>query len=118
MNKLTVALLAATLIPTQAIAAQQFDLVCSGAYARIAAPFIPHFVVDLNTMEWCDQNVCRKVREVTPSTITFRDGHSDQGDGGIEYVDRQTGELIWINDGTSKAICTPAPFSGFKAAKF
>lgn len=110
--------LALLLTATSANAADQFDLICKGRSSTT------HFRVDLASREWCWENCSGtwRIAEVTASRITFKDERSGPSQA-YNSVSRATGQWFMSARGIygfihDDGICTPAPFSGFPAAKF
>lgn len=118
------------LLPAQAIASDQFDLICKGRQKTRAAgswrPVTERFRIDLAAKRWC-RGGCTKVAAIAAvddARITFM--HSSRADslGAIDfYVDRSTGKLVEYRQNeifTSQleGTCESAPFSGLPANKF
>lgn len=120
------------LLAGQAVAADQFDLVCKGwTRDRVQGPKQPlevRYRVDAAAKLWCqaDCHLVQAIQEITPGMITFRSNLLEAGrqsDFFDQTISRSSGELTdfmagsyiyWERGGT----CEPAPFSGFPAGKF
>ena len=115
--------LALCLIATPAMAAEQFDLVCT------AKKTSERYRVDLARGEWCfgECDFVQKVASVTSGLIVLSE-HRPAFDGdkiAANRINRVSGEWEWYNFDTKlmvsmdhKGKCEPAPFSGMPAAKF
>ena len=111
--------LALALLSTPAIAADQFDLVCSAKKDRT------RFRVDLTTGEYCADKCdqVRRIAEVTSGMIVFRQDEPKPPENirGYNRVNRITGAWEWysfapqfdITPQDIRGTCEPAPFSGF-----
>jgi hypothetical protein len=109
-------------IPAQAIAADQFDLICT------AKKEVQHYRLDLTRMEYCwsDCRRVQKIQEVTSGFITFfKIEPKYKGDEeGWNTVNRVTGEWSWFNANLAASLhiqdirgsCEAAPFSGLPEA--
>jgi len=112
------------LAATPAVAADQFDLVCTAKKSGT------RYRIDLTRGEWCegDGTVVKKVAEATTGML-FLARHEPSGvrDKTVRlWVNRNTGE--WADysydpafDTTGslkKGFCQPASFSGFPSPKF
>lgn len=124
-----IALLAIGLAQATPIRPSKFDLLCDGSFRSGARKRIPvsfRYVVDLDRMLWCKNDVgliaCPKVSpivRVDDSRYTFRESKPNELSL-FDYVDRQTGssssydrQLGFLQDG----LCRIAPFSGFPIPK-
>lgn len=112
--------LALSLMPGQATAADQFDLLCVSTKGEKL-----HYRVDLAAREWCWEE-CKfgtwRIADVTSSRIVFKDEATARSIVS-NVVDRASGTFSRYNrdlSGTSASSgkCEPAPFSGFPKAKF
>jgi hypothetical protein len=124
MRTLVVALMVAA--PGVASAADQFDLICSGATEQTqspaAQPFKDRIRIDLKAGRYCRETCANggKIAEVTPDLIVFY-----KSEDSWLNVSRQTGKLQefiakpslgfqW----STNATCTVAPFTGLPSPKF
>jgi hypothetical protein len=110
------------LAATPAVAADQFDLVCT------AKKDVTRYRVDLNRGEWFLEK-CRgvvKIAEVTAGTLTLLDEKAAKS-GDVEHhiiINRSTGD--WYSSfsvgdlapSVERGTCEPASFSGFPSPKF
>lgn len=112
------------LMATPAVAADQFDLVCT------AKKTVVRYRVDLATGEYCDGNCTetRKIAAISSATLTLFDRRpAYRGDWeGKTEVNRTTGSWS-VNSYSPKTqpfpfqqngLCEPADFSGFPQHKF
>ncbi len=118
-RKIPIALLIACMA-SPAIAAEQFDLICTSKSER------EHYRVDLDRSEWCagDCSQVMKFQSVTSGMLTMHD-HIPTFPRDSRYsltVNRVTGEWLWYNFNPVyrstqdiKGTCTAAPFSGINA---
>ncbi len=118
MAKISVVALSLALLPAPALAADQFDLICKGDKETV------RYRIDLAAGEWCWEK-CEatiKIASATSSRITFMDQDTPSLHA-TAFVDRASGEW-WqsyrnsYSSAYNHGFCTPAPFSGFPAAKF
>lgn len=107
------------LLATPAVAAEQFDLVCTAKHDKA------RYRVDLARGEWC-QDACKEtsqIARVTPATIVLyqKDRAFERDDTALKSIDRVTGEWTDLYTGGQysswaiKGKCVPATFSGFPA---
>lgn len=114
--------LALCLVATPAMAAEQFDLVCTAKKDTV------RYRVDLAKGEWCVGSCATvlKVASVTSGTITLvdREPQFASDDRDLNQIDRTTGEWTDISYGgrsspwERKGVCKVAEYSGMPAAKF
>jgi hypothetical protein len=109
---------------TSAMAADQFDLVCTAKKTMV------RYRVDLTRGEWCfDQcKLVQKLAEVTAGEIVLiRDKPLSPRDSETENrISRSDGSWYWYNysprtsvvPNVTKGVCEPAAFSGFPTNKF
>lgn len=115
--------LALSLIATPAIAAEQFDLVCTGDKDTM------RYRIDLAAGEYCFNDCGRvmKIAEVTSGMLTLHRDKPTLTEPATAYatINRSTGEWRWysydpryshIMDIQGK--CEMAPYSGMPRAKF
>lgn len=123
MIKTFVALLFLAGLSAPALAADQFDLICT------AKKQTNRFRIDLARMEYCEgscENV-NKIHEVTSGLITLSKTEPQPGNAaqGWNTVNRVTGEWWWYFSSPAsyrvmdiRGACQPAEFSGMPTAKF
>lgn len=110
-------------IAEPALAADQFDLVCTAPKTEM------RYRIDLARGEWCAGECKRvmKIAEVTSGMLTLHREEPQLPERRRAYttIDRATGEWRWYYTDAStisaqdvNGTCEPAPFSGFPAAKF
>lgn len=115
-------ILSLALISTPAMAAEQFDLICTAKKETV------RYRIDLAAGEWCADS-CRsvlKIASVTEGTITLlsRERQAPSDVQVLKKIERSTGEWTDISVGGGydpvfiKGRCEAAPFSGFPAKKF
>ncbi|HEY9581108.1 MAG TPA: hypothetical protein VIR65_14740 [Rhizorhapis sp.] len=112
-----------TAIASPALAADQFDLVCTSTEGSA-----DRYRIDLTKGEACSGNCDRiwKMGEATTGELkVINKQPAFRGDMEESmFVDRQTGQYRYYNyiDGlrphSRKGVCQVAPFSGFPAQKF
>lgn len=120
----------AGLVATPAMAADQFDLVCSGRWhERVNAKWKPaqyRYRVDLAASKWCEGSCdgTSQITNVTDLVITLTDKKRDRFNDLTEshWISRQTGDLhyTYLADGLfeeREGKCTVAAFSGFPEPK-
>lgn len=120
----SIVLAAIAVVASPAMAADQFDLVCTAKQEST------RFRVDLQRKEFCF-DTCERVMpiaEITSGMLTFRKTDPSPPDNARSYnrVNRSTGEWEWYSYTPRvsrhvqdiKGACESAEFSGFPAAKF
>lgn len=120
-----------SLLPAQAIAADQFDLICKGREkTRTWGKWLPietRYRIDLSAKAWCKGNCQRTfvIQDVNDARITFVSASEPDPAAGstLHYVDRVDGR--WVDavhnsvvNFDTEGTCEPAPFSGLPANKF
>ncbi|MFN3858150.1 MAG: hypothetical protein ACK4RV_10390 [Caulobacter sp.] len=129
--KVAITALIASLVAAPALAADQFDLLCTGTVkwraTGAAEPWSSRYRVDLAAKIWC-QGECTETRPLVSadnSRIVFveRDAPGQRRDLEWHRVSRTTGKLThYVSSGSLymdvEANCEPAAFSGMPRAKF
>jgi hypothetical protein len=115
------------LLATPAVAADQFDLVCTGKQrilpSRKWEPYQVRYRVDLARMIYCrfDCKATESIASADAARITFQLPASDRPATYVShYVDRSDGhwQYYLAGDSETEGKCEPAPFSGLPAQKF
>lgn len=111
----------ALIVATPAIAADQFDLMCTSNRGS------DHYRIDLVRGEWCHDK-CEavfKIEEVTSGLLTLHNQQPTEEDRTTSYtrINRVTGEwsMYYSTRYTTilrSGVCAPAPFSGMPQPKF
>jgi len=117
-------ILIGSLAATPAVAADQFDLVCT------AKNNVVHYRVDLGRSEWCqgDCSVIRKLASVTTGMLVLADEKPVNPNQYRESITINRNDGSWFSMGyfprstrmpvEDKGSCEPASFSGFPSPKF
>ncbi|WCT75039.1 hypothetical protein PQ455_07440 [Sphingomonas naphthae] len=117
-------IMAIGLLATPALAADQFDLICTAKKTTV------RYRVDLARGEWCDGDckVTRKITAVTTGFLTLVDENptSEHAYRESTTVNRVDGSwytmsyFTWSSrvPSATKGTCEPTAFTGFPAAKF
>lgn len=109
-------------IAAPAVAADQFDLICTSPTDKKPT----RYRVDLAVGEWCEAScsATQKIAEVTSTSLTLKDEKQlRRGQmASRHWVNRVTGEwqyrFQWLGSPSfTTGHCEPAPFSGFGAEK-
>jgi hypothetical protein len=111
------------MITMPAMAADQFDLVCTSARSEA------RYRLDLERAEWCEGSCDRvlPIKSVTAGLITFYDDQPSPPHFERKYktVNRISGEWRWYFGDRSitaamdvRGVCRPSDFSGFPKTKF
>jgi hypothetical protein len=115
-------LMAAALLSTPALAADQFDLICTGqakdTMTSRETPIARHYHLDLTTGQYC-YNECtvRQLNEVNSSQIVFEETQAQfprDHNASLDYVSRTTGRWEFFTsywNGSGR--CEVAPFTSF-----
>lgn len=140
MVRTTLVAAIALLFASPSLAADQFDLLCTGQLKQgVSSKASPHsqtYRIDLTGNRWC-VGACTETRPIysaTSSMLTLMEGadSSKSADGSAltHNIDRTTGALfdfqyrppLFASSLPSwwefRATCEPRPFSGMPAAKF
>ena len=119
--------MASALIAAPAMAADQFDLVCTGQQRILPSnrwhSYAVRYRVDLARMIYCrfDCKTTETIAAADAARITFQLPADGTPAAYLDhYVDRTNGRWTYYLGGDSDAegTCQSAPFSGFPAAKF
>lgn len=116
-------IIALGLLASPAIAADQFDLVCT------AKKDSERYRVDLAKGEWCfgECKMVQKIASVTTGLIVLAEHEPTDGDKTWSFnrINRFTGEWSWYHSNPRSISvmdisghCVPAEFSGMPAQKF
>lgn len=130
----------AIVLATPAMAANQFDLNCSGTDksfeisitpGQSEKPYTAHYRVDLTSMKWCESAcvVTHRFASVSETQLLLED--TKRNDGGIQiesnhFVDRTTGAefgMSMMDAGMGRTstyrtgTCTNSAFTGFPAVQ-
>lgn len=132
------ACVASLLCAAPALAADQFDLVCTGKqrldFPGRWAPFSKTYRIDLAGNRWC-MEACKAPQPIFSASATklqlvkpADSGSSEDGSARTHEIDRTTGEMVdftmtgpraalslWFE---TRGTCEPRPFSGMPTAKF
>lgn len=111
------------LVTTPAMAADQFDLVCTAKKTTV------RYRIDLAKAEWCSEGCVKtyKMASITTGELVLEDEQPQYPGGNLASVrvSRTSGSWSEIHAfaGAGAPIsreghCEPAPFSGFPTAKF